>query len=137
MLVLPIELYLFIPLSMTLTTFQGHCNVGTVLTENFVFLVKLKLQRIIKQIMNIPLFFTFYTYSRERVEVFSNLTKTLTLAFLWTLFMGGLSNFVSLLRVQLFIPGLMTLTLFQGHRYVRIINHKLFFTNFRFLFPVV
>ena len=37
--------------------------------------------------------FHFFTYSWEIIEVFSDLTKTLTLAFGRTLFKGGLSNF--------------------------------------------
>ena len=38
MMVLLIELYLFIPLSVTLMMCHGHSNLKTVLTENFVFL---------------------------------------------------------------------------------------------------
>ena len=42
--------------------------------------------------MNIPLLFTLKKYSGEIIDVFSDLTKTLTLAFWQTLFKGGLSN---------------------------------------------
>ena len=39
--VLLVELYLFTPLSVTLTILQGHSNVKTVLTENVVLLTDL------------------------------------------------------------------------------------------------
>ena len=44
--------------------------------------------------------------------------------------------FISLLGVYQFIPGLMTMTLFEGHRCVRIINCKLV-CFFRFLSTIV
>ena len=43
---------------------------------------------------------------------------------------------ITLLGVYLFVPGLMTLALSQGHSYVRIIN-CIFFFFFRFLSTVV
>ena len=54
-----------------------------------------------------------------------DLTKTLLLAFSRTLFQARvfkLCIIITLLWVYEFIPGLMTLTLFHGHRRVRIIN---------------
>ena len=50
----------------------------------------------VKWIMNIPLFLTFCTYSREIIDMVSDLTKTLTLAFWQTLLKEGLSNFARL-----------------------------------------
>ena len=38
MMVVLIELYLFIPFSVTLTIFQSHSNIKMVLTENFIFI---------------------------------------------------------------------------------------------------
>ena len=45
-------------------------------------------------IVNTPPFFDFMVYSREIFNVFSDLTKTLTLAFSWTVEKLGLSNSV-------------------------------------------
>ena len=71
--------------------------------------------------MNIPLFFT----SNSIVGSFMDTVQARFFK---------LCIIITLLGVYQFIPGLLTLTLFQGHGYVRIIKSKLVF---RFLSTVV
>ena len=74
-------------------------------------------------------FFHFCTYSREITDVFPE-----KLARSRTLFKPGfffkMCIVITLLEVYQLIPGSMTLTLFQGHRCVGIINCKLFFFKY-------
>ena len=95
-------------------------------------LIKFKLCRIVKcidQVMNMPLYFCFHAYSREIIYVFPDVTKILSLALLQTLFKSGFSNlyYYNLAWALSNDTRLMTLSLFQGHKYIRIINCKLFF----------
>ena len=69
----------------------------TVLTEMLCsYPVKFNLCRIVKYIahvMNITLFFfCCHKYSRETVDVFPDLTKSLSLGLSWTLFKQSFSN---------------------------------------------
>ena len=60
--------YLFIPLSITLITFQGHSNIKQCLLTILCYILKLKLCRTaksVKQIINVPLFFTFANIQRR------------------------------------------------------------------------
>ena len=120
-LVLLIELYMFIPLSFTLTVFQGHRSVKQVLTEILCFYpVKLKLLSTSKRSWFYHLFWRLHKFEGGNWLVFSFGKKTnpLMLAFVldtikarsFRLFMN-----IILLEVNIVILGLMTLTLFQGH----------------------
>ena len=81
--------------------------------------------------MDIPLLFFFYLgiYSRGIIEIFPVLRQKLNR---WLFHRHWLSEVfklcitTTLFGVYQFIPGLLTLTLFQGHRCVRNINCKLF-----------
>ena len=135
MVVVIIELYPFIPLSVTLVVLQGHSSVKQ-FYESFMFLSKLKLCMIvdyIKEIINIPLFFIFlYLHMfKEMSDIFPPLTKKkINVAFFLDTIKARsfkLCMIIILLGVYIFIESLMTLTLFQGHRYVRNINCKLCF----------
>ena len=80
----------------------------------------------IKQIMNISLF--SHTCSREIIDIFSWLEKSFNIAFSFNtvkLRSFKLCMIIILLAVYIVILALMTLTLFQGHRFVRNINCKL------------
>ena len=62
------------------------------------------------------------------IDIFPRLKKTITLPFPQSLLKRDLSNFcITLLGIRIFIVGLTTLTLFQGHRCVRNINYELAF----------
>ena len=78
-------------------------------------------------IMKVPLF-VFCMYSREVVNSSPDLTKTLMLAFSQTPFKGNITilHDYNLAGVYQSVPGLMTLTLFQGHMSVRSVNCKLY-----------
>ena len=99
LMVLVIGPYQSIPLSMTLTIFQGHSN------GNFNWKSCVLIQyRIVKSIMDVPQFFHFCTcmyLCKGDNWCVCDLTQTLILAFWWTLFKGGLSNcmIITLLRV--------------------------------------
>ena len=94
--VIHLELYPFIALSVTLIVVQGYSSVKQFqLKISCSYPIKLQLCRIvryIKQVMNVPQFFDFCTYSREITDLFPDLTKTLWLFFSWTLVKRGFSN---------------------------------------------
>ena len=69
MMVLLIELYLFIPFSVTLTVFQGHNSVGQVLIVKHI------------KVDDEYTIYKFYTCSGDIIERLPGLTKTLMLAF--------------------------------------------------------
>ena len=102
-----VELYTFIPISVTLIVFQGHSSVKQFqLIILCSYPIKLKLCGIVKyirQAMNLPVF-DFHTYSRGMIGIFCDLF------FSQTLFKQGFSNFcfiITLCVVYLFISGLM------------------------------
>ena len=72
--------------------------------------------------------FYFCTYSREIIDVFPVLTDFIVGLFTDTVEARFLKVciIITLLGVYQFMSGLMTLTLFQGHRYVRIITIIIF-----------
>ena len=142
MMVLLTELYLLIPLSVNLAIYQGHSNVTQfqpkILSS---YPVKFKLCTIVvyvRQIKNIPLFFSFLFFHLFKGDNSPHLRKNSTLAFFLDTITARslkLCMVMTLLRVYIFILGLMTLILFQDHRYVRNVNCRLCF--FRFLSTVV
>ena len=78
-------------------------------------------------------FFHFCTHSMEIIDMFSDLTITLALAFFVDTVYGRslkLCTINTWLGVYQFIPGVMILTLFQGYSYVRTTNCKLFSNKF-------
>ena len=139
MTVLHIELYRYITLSFTLTLLQGHTGVRYLYLKILCSLpIKLKLCRIAKDPSRSWMYHYFWLSlifkgDNRRVSCFDK-------NFFVDFFMDSVQmNFfkrciiVTLLRIYQFLPGLMTLTLFQDHRCVAIINCRLFY---RFLSTV-
>ena len=92
---LHIEFYLFIILSMTLTEFQDHSSANSFKGKCYVLIqlinpliVKLcRTIKYIKQVLNTQLLILeFHTYLRERIDMFSDSTTILTSVFWWTVF---------------------------------------------------
>ena len=96
MMVLLIDLYLFIPLSVTQIIFQGHSFIKQFLLKSICpYLIKSKLCRIVKcmkYIMNSTTIFDYYVWSREIIDMLPDVMKILMLTFLCTVVKGGLSN---------------------------------------------
>ena len=119
------------PVGMNVKLKNWKCYVMIRLSWNCVWLLSTSSKSTIYHI------FDFRTYSRQMIDVFTDLTKTLSLAFSLTLF-----NLLAICSSKVFqtlhhynlaggLPiqsGLINLTLFQGQRCVRIINSKLFFS---------
>ena len=131
--VLHIEVYLFIDFSMTLSLFQGHSNVKYFLLKFWCcYPIMLKLCWIveyIKQVINIPAFFLLLHIFQGDNLCVSWFDKNFIVGFFTDTiqdFFFKLYIIIILLGIHQFMPGLMTLILFQGHRCFRIINCKLF-----------
>ena len=134
--ILLIELYLFISLSVTLTIFQGHSNVKEFPLEILCcYLVKLKLCMIvnfISYIMNIQYFWLSHVF---RGDNWRNVwfDEKECCAFLG----HGLSKVFQTLHFLKLAWGLLIhtrfddLDLYQGHMYLRIINCKLVLTHMK------
>ena len=118
MMVLHIELYLLITLSVALTSFQRHNSVK---------------QFLLKFLCSYPITMKF-SWNVKYTDFRIHSRKMLTWFLIWQkpyrwLFHGQCSSevFQTLNRFNFaWLYGLTTLTLFQGQRYVRIINCKLF-----------
>ena len=115
---------------MTLIVLQCHSSVKQVSLKMLcIYLIKLKLCTLVddvKEVMNISLFFYFPTCSRKTVDISFLEKNPLILPFSRSPKVRSikLCSVKTFLRVYLFIEGLMTLTLFQGHRCVRSIFKK-------------
>ena len=123
MMTLLIELYLFIPRSVTLTIFQGHSGVSKICTWKCFVLIRYK------QIMKESPFLTI-AHIRGRYDIFPHLKKKKTFnigVFSDTIKAKSfkLCIIITLLGVYIVFQGLMTLTLYQGHRSVRNISYTL------------
>ena len=119
MMVLCMELYLFITVSVTLT-FQGHSNVSFTirLSWNFRSIVKY-----IEHVINIPPFFTFTHIQGSKIVCFLIYKNSIVGSFTDTVQVRFFKPCIvmTLLGVSQLIPGLMILILFQGHRCVQIV----------------
>ena len=122
---------------MILAWLQGHSSVRQVwlkiLSSYLKKFILCRIVKYIKQVMNIPLFLTdAHVYLKEIIEAlnfFFFLTKPLFVGFFTDTVQARFSKLlviIPLLGVYQFIPGLVTLTLLQGHRCVRIINCSFF-----------
>ena len=110
MMVLHIELYLFITLSVTLTLFEGHSNVKQFwLNILHSYPIKLKLCRTVKyiaQVMNISLFLTFTHIQGREVMCFLIWQELLSLALSQTLFkQARLFKFSIIITFAWGLPG--------------------------------
>ena len=136
-----IELYPSIPLSLTLIVFQGHSSAKQFKLRILCsYPTQLKLCTIvdyIKKIMNIPLFFYFCTYSIEVIDIFPCLKKIFNVSFFFDSIKARsfkLCIIITLLWLYIVLVGLVTLTLFQGHRFVRNMNCRLHVLDSYFCF---
>ena len=80
----------------------------------------------IQQIMNIPLFLNFHMFKGDNRHISSS-EKNFNIGFFLDTIKARsfkLCMLISLLGVYIVLLGLITLILFQGHRYVRSINCK-------------
>ena len=135
MILLLIELYLFIPLSVTLTLFQGHSSVKQIELKFLCsYQIKLKLYTVVNyvtQIMN-TLLFLMFTHVQGRSLTFPHFWgKNLSVGFFSDVIKVRsfkLCVVITLLGVCIVISGLMTL--FQGHMFIRNINCKLHVLDF-------
>ena len=132
LLVLHFELCLFITLSVTLTLFQGLGGVKHFKLKMLCsYSIKLKLYRIVKyirQVMDVLLLLTFAFIQGDNWRVLWFDRNFIVSFFKDTVQARFFKLYIikTLPGLYQFIPGLITLTLFQGHRCVRILNCKSF-----------
>ena len=79
-------------------------------------------------------YFDFCTYSREICDVFPDWTKNVIVSFLTDIVQSAFFFFklwiiITLFGVYQFILGLMTLILFQSHRYIGFVTDTIFFSS--------
>ena len=139
MMVLHIERYLFITLSVTLTVYQGHVSIKQFNWKFYVLIIRLVwliwnfvgLLSTSSRSWIYHYFWLLHTFKRNNWSV-SGVDKK---KFHWLFHEHCQARFfklciiITLLGVYQFILGLMTLILFQGHKCVRIINCKSFFNS--------
>ena len=130
----------FITLSVTFDIISRSQQCQRVSTENLMFFIRLSWNFVDCQVhqacREFSTSFDLHTNSREITDV-SRFDKKFIVGFFTDTVQARffkLCIIMTLFKVYQIIPGLMTLTLFQGHRCVRIINCKLFS---RFLSTIV